>query len=303
MKIFDHIKSDGLLSPSTIEGAVLYGIVFAVAAWLLGQMLRIMVQRALARDKHGHFDLMAVKFFAKLLRYCVYVVAAVAYAHFVPALSSLGTASLTSISVITVVVGLAAQNTLGNLVAGISLLLYRPFKLGDRLQVMAPTGVETGTVENLTLGYTLLKTDENRRIVVPNSLMASQTTINLTGDDPRILCSAPVSIRYGADIDQARAVLLALAGRHPRTLVIGGCPLTQLGPTGMVLTLDVWCADAATAITLRSDLLEQAMKDFAAAGIALPLPPAVLVLDEPAKISGRRPVFPGKAIQPQTISS
>jgi len=280
MKIFDQIKSDGLFSPSTIEGAVLYAIVFAVAAWLLGQLLRLMVQRALARDKHGHFDLMAVKFFAKLLRYCVYVVAFVAYAHFVPALSSLGTASLTSISVITVVVGLAAQNTLGNLVAGISLLLYRPFKLGDRLQVMAPTGVETGTVENLTLGYTLLRTDENRRIVVPNSLMASQTTINLTGDDPRILCSVPVGISHGAEIDRARGILLALAGQHPKAQAVTGCPLTQSGSSGLVLTLDVWCADALTAITLRSDLLEQAMKRFAADGIGVPYPPTIRVVND-----------------------
>jgi len=280
MKIFDQIKTGGFLSPSTIEGAVLYGVCFAVAAWLLGQLLRMMVQRALARDKHGHFDRMAVKFFAKLLRYCVYVFAIVAYTHFVPALSSLGTASLTSISVITVVVGLAAQNTLGNLVAGISLLLYRPFKLGDRLQVMAPTGVETGIVESLTLGYTLLKTDENRRVVVPNSLMASQTTINLTGDDPRILCSVAITLGYGADIDRARGILLALAGKHPKAQSVSGCPLTQLGSAGMVLSLDMWCADAATAITLRCDLLEQAIKRFAADGIAIPYPQTIRLLNE-----------------------
>ena len=280
MKFFDQIRSGGFFDPSTIEGAVLFGVVFALVAWLLGQLLRMMVQRALARDKHGHFDRMAVKFFAKLLRYCVYVFAIVAYTHFVPALSSLGTASLTSISVITVVVGLAAQNTLGNLVAGISLLLYRPFKLGDRLQVMAPTGVETGIVESLTLGYTLLKTDENRRVVVPNSLMASQTTINLTGDDPRILCSVAITLGYGADIDRARGILLALAGKHPKAQSVSGCPLTQLGSAGMVLSLDMWCADAATAITLRCDLLEQAIKRFAADGIAIPYPQTIRLLNE-----------------------
>jgi hypothetical protein len=48
------------------------------------------------------------------------------------------------------------------------------------LQVTAPTGLETGFVESINLGYTLLKTDDNRRVVVPNSLMASQTHINLT---------------------------------------------------------------------------------------------------------------------------
>jgi small-conductance mechanosensitive channel len=113
-----------------------------------------------------------------------------------------------------VIIGLAAQNTLSNLVAGISLLLYRPFKLGDRLQVIAPTGLETGTIESLTLGYTLLKTDDNRRVVVPNSIMASQTTINLTGNDPRVICSVPIGISYDSDIDKARAILLDLLRSH-----------------------------------------------------------------------------------------
>ncbi|HAO80362.1 MAG TPA: hypothetical protein DCQ92_15615 [Verrucomicrobia subdivision 3 bacterium] len=127
----------------------------------------------LAHDKHEHLDLKAVKFLAKLTRYAVYVFAFAAYAHFILALSGLGAASLTSIGMISLIVGFAAQNTLGNLIAGISLLLYRPFKLGDRLHVTAPTGLETGTVESLTLGYTLLRTDDNHRVVVPNSLMAS----------------------------------------------------------------------------------------------------------------------------------
>ena len=278
MKFLDQIRHGSLPDPSTIEGAALFGVVFAVGAWLLGQLLRVMVQRALARDKHDHFDRMAVKFIAKLLRYCVYVFALLAYIHFVPALSSLETPSLTSISVITVIVGLAAQNTLGNLVAGISLLLYRPFKLGDRLQVVAPTGVETGVVESLTLGYTLLRTDENRRVVVPNSLMASQTTINLTGDDPRVICSVPISLGGGAEIDQARSILLALAGKHPKVQSVYGCPLTQLGSSGIVLTLEVWCADAFTAITLRCDLLEQAAKRFATEGIGIPYPPVIRVV-------------------------
>jgi small-conductance mechanosensitive channel len=288
MNIFDQIKKFGFADPSTLQGAILFAIIFSLTAWLLGHVLRVVVERVLAHDKHDHFDRMAVKFLAKLLRYCVYCFAFVAYAHFVPSLSSLGTASLTSISVITVIVGLAAQNTLGNLVAGISLLLYRPFKLGDRLQVIAPTGLETGFVESLTLGYTLLRTDENRRIVVPNSLMASQTTINLTGNDPRIICSVPIGISYDSDIDKARSILIALASKHPKAKEICGCPLTQLGSASMVLTLDVWCADALTAITLRCDLLEQAVKQFALEGIGFPLPRTMVVLQDEHYFTGRQ---------------
>ena len=249
MHFFDQIKTGGFADPSTLQGAFLFAVIFAFLAWFLGRMLRMAVQRILAHDKHDHLDLMAVKFIAKLTRYAVYVFAFAAYAHFIPALSGLGAASLTSIGMISLIVGFAAQNTLGNLIAGISLLLYRPFKLGDRLQINAPTGLETGTVEGLTLGYTLLKTDDNRRVVVPNSVMASQTNINLTANDPRVICSVLIGISYDSDIDKARAILLDLAGKHPKAKQVCGCPLTQLGSSGVVLSLDVWCADALTAIT------------------------------------------------------
>ena len=280
MHFFDQIKTGGLADPSTLQGAFLFAVIFVFLAWFVGRMLRMAVQRLLAHDKHDHLDLMAVKFLAKLTRYAVYVFAFAAFAHFIPALSGLGAASLTSIGMISLILGFAAQNTLGNLIAGISLLLYRPFKLGDRLQVIAPTGLETGTVEGLTLGYTLLKTDDNRRVVVPNSVMASQTNINLTANDPRVICSVLIGISYDSDIDKARAILLDLAGKHPKAKQVCGCPLTQLGASGVVLSLDVWCADALAAISFRCDLLEQAAKRFAVEGIRISIPQTLVVLKD-----------------------
>ena len=280
MHFFDQIKTGGFADPATLQGAFLFALIFAFLAWFVGRMLRMAVQRILAHDKHDHLDLMAVRFLAKLTRYGVYVFAFAAYAHFIPALSGLGTASLASISVLTVIIGFAAQNTLGNLIAGISLLLYRPFKLGDRLQVIAPTGLETGTVEGLTLGYTLLKTDDNRRVVVPNSVMASQTNVNLTANDPRVICSVSIGISYDSDIDKARAILLDLAGKHPKAKQVCGCPLTQLVASGVVLSLDAWCADALAAIAFRCDLLEQAAKRFAVEGIRISAPQTMVVLKD-----------------------
>jgi small conductance mechanosensitive channel len=288
MHTLDQIKTAGFADPATLQGAVLYAIIFAFFAWLVGRALHLAVQRVLLHDKHDHVDRMAFKFLAKLIRYCVYVFAFVFYAHFVPALSGLGTASLTSISVITVIVGLAAQNTLGNLVAGISLLLYRPFKLGDRLQVTGPTGLETGTVESLTLGYTLLKTDDNRRVVVPNSLMASQTAINLTTNDPRVICSISIGIGFVSDIDKARGLLLDLAVKHPKATEVCGCLLTQSGNSGVILTLEVWCVDAVTAITLRCELLEQATKRFALEGIGPPMPRTIMTLKDERHIDRKQ---------------
>ncbi|HMD89205.1 MAG TPA: mechanosensitive ion channel domain-containing protein [Anaerolineaceae bacterium] len=180
MNILEQIKNGALTDPTTFLGAMFYALVFLFFAWLFGHALHLAVQRLFANDKNNRVDRTAVKFLAQLARLIVYIFMFISYAHLVPALAGLGTAWLASAGILSVIIGLAAQNTLGNLIAGISLLLYRPFNVGDRLQVTAPTGVEKGTVESINLGYTLLKTDDNRHVVVPNSSMASQTHINLT---------------------------------------------------------------------------------------------------------------------------
>jgi small conductance mechanosensitive channel len=185
-----------MTDPKTFLGAILYGLVFLIFAWLFGRASHLAVQRLLAKDTHNRVDRTAVNFLAQLARFAVYIFAFISYAHVVPALSGLGTAWLASAGILSVIIGLAAQNTLGNLIAGISLLLYRPFNVGDHLQLTAPTGLESGWVENINLGYTILKTDDNRRVVVPNSIMASQTHINLTSSSAAATSrSAPGQLR------------------------------------------------------------------------------------------------------------
>ena len=155
------------LDPTSWLGAVLYGIVALALAWLLGRFLRLAVEGLIRRDRFGLIDRTAALFIVRLGRMAVYVVAFILYAHLIPALRAMGTALLAGVSVASVVFGLAAQNTLSNVIAGIALAIYRPFAIGDRLQISTPAGPETGIVESLTLGYTSLQTADNRRIVVP----------------------------------------------------------------------------------------------------------------------------------------
>jgi len=266
------------IDPASPVGAVVCGLVFGLVAWIIGRALRLAIHRLLSYDKRALVDRTTVQFLGQLAQIGVYLFAFISYAHLVPALAHLGTAWLAGVSVISVIIGLAAQNTLGNLIAGVSLVLYRPFKIGDRLQVTAPTGLETGEVESVNLGYTILKTDDNRRILVPNSLIASQMIVNLTGEDPRVLCSVPVSLHYEADVDKARSVLMALARQNPKAKSICGCPVTQVGPAGVVLTLSAWCANADDAFGLKCALLEEARKQFIQAGIVPPFPQQIVSL-------------------------
>jgi small conductance mechanosensitive channel len=282
LTFLDQIRAESLVSPEKPVGALFWAVVFAIFAWLAGRALRLAVKRVMARDRFAAVDRTTINFLAQVAQIGVWLVAFIHYAYLVPALSHLGTAWLTSVSVLSVIMGLAAQSTLGNLIAGFSLILYRPFKLGDRLQVNAPTGLEAGVVESLGLGYTVLKTDDNRRIVVPNSIIASQTTVNLTGEDPRVLCSVPVTIGSEANIDKAREILLDLARQHPNSKEVVGCPVTQLGVAGIVLSTNVWCPSVAAAGVFRSDLLEQAGKRFAAEGIQMHMPQTIVTLKNAA---------------------
>lgn len=193
---------EALFEPQSLIGAVLYAALLLVLASVLARALRGTVDRVLARDQHGHIDRTVASFLTQLGQIAIFIVAFTVYAHIIPELQRVGTALLAGVSIASVVIGLAAQNTLGNLIAGLSLALYRPIRLDDLVQVTTPAGPETGIVEQLTLGYTLLRTADDRRIVVPNSTMATQVTVNLNTWNLRAMAIVPVGI--GADEDIRR---------------------------------------------------------------------------------------------------
>jgi small-conductance mechanosensitive channel len=267
-----------LLSPAALFGAIFYAAVFAAAAWALGRLLKMAVTRAMTKDHRGLVDRTAAPFVAQLLVVVIYIIAVLLYVQLVPQLRGIGTALLAGAGVASIVLGLAAQNTLGNLISGMTLLLYRPFQVGDRVQVTAPTGLETGMVEAITLGYTILRTGDNRRIVVPNSAMANQVTVNLTSRDPQIMVSVPVRVSYAADLEKARGILMQLAKQHPHVRDVVGCPLTTLGESSVTLTVQAWCVDAGFAKQVEFDLLEQAKMQFQDEGVEIPFPSQNVVL-------------------------
>jgi small conductance mechanosensitive channel len=272
MKAFELILRRDLLNSHTVTGAVTYALLVLMIAWIAARGLRLAVTEALARTDRTTIDRTSVFFVTQLAQIMIFVVALTFYAHLIPELRSVGTALLASVGVASIVVGLAAQNTLGNIVAGISLIIYRPFQVDDQIQVTAPTGLETGVVESLSLGYTVLRTFDHRRAVIPNSIMATQATVNLTSRDLKVILALPISIGYGADLDVARSILLALAREHADVASVVDCPVTQLGGSAVTLTLRAWCPNADAAKRAQFDLYERAKRRFDEAHIEIPFP-------------------------------
>jgi len=227
--------------------------------------IRRLVGGVLARDKDVRIDRTAAHFTVRISHAVVFLVALLFYAHMVPALRSLGTALLASAGILTVVVGLAAQGTLGNLIAGATIMLYRPFKVGEIVQLQTPMGPETGTLERTSLGYTIVRTYDGRRVVVPNTVMAGQITMNLSSPD--VLAVIDFHLAYSSDVTKARTLAVAAAGTHSSVTAVDRCSLTALGETGMILSLRLVCESAASVYQVRLDLLEIVNQRFDDAGI------------------------------------
>jgi len=255
------------LHPGTLVGALVYLALFVLLALVLSRLLRTTVHEVLLR--RAHLDRTTMTFLQQMGIVAIWVVMLILYAHLIPVLRSLGTALLTGVSIASVVISLAAQSTLGNVVAGIAITLYRPFRLGDRLQVTAPTGTEVGNVDSLSLGYTTLRTDDGRLVVLPNSVAASQVIINLSASQPR---SAPLAIAIrisrATDIGAARELALRTACEAVGESAVLGCFVTRMDDAAVTLELRVRSPpQAAERDLLHSKLLEQLARSFAASGL------------------------------------
>jgi small-conductance mechanosensitive channel len=109
-----------------------------VIGLFLSWSVRRLVDEALRHDRSERIDEITLSILSQLSVLAIWLLLITLYAHLIPALHRLGTALLAGVSIVSVIVGFATQTTLGNLVAGISLVLYKLFPRGDRLQVLMP---------------------------------------------------------------------------------------------------------------------------------------------------------------------
>jgi small-conductance mechanosensitive channel len=253
------------VQPDTLLGAIVYLVIFAVIAALLSRGLRGAVHAAMTRQ--GHIDRTTVSFLQQITTAMIWIIMLILYAHLIPVLRSMGTALLAGASVASVVIGLAAQSTLGNLVAGVSITIYKPFRLGDTLQIAAPTGTDIGVVEFISLGYTTLRAPDGRLIVVPNSIAASQVTINLNTTYAPWPITITIRLSRDAPLDAAEKLALSVAAENAGDKAVIGCYLTKIEATAVTLELRFLARDSAGRASLRSKMLAELAQRFGDAHI------------------------------------
>ena len=248
------------VQPDTLLGAIVYLVIFAAVATLLSGGVRRGVHAAMTRQ--GHIDRTTISFLQQITTAMIWIIMLILYAHLIPVLRSMGTALLAGASVASVVIGLAAQSTLGNLVAGVSITIYKPFRLGDTLQIAAPTGTDIGVVEFISLGYTTLRAPDGRLIVVPNSIAASQVMINLNTTYAPWPITITIRLTRDTPWDAAQKLALAVATENAGEKAVVGCYLTKIEATAVTLELKFLAHDSAGRATLRSKILAELAQRF-----------------------------------------
>ncbi len=248
------------VKPDTLWGALVYLAVFVVVAMLLSRALRAAVNASMIRN--GHIDRTSISFLQQICSALIWVVMLILYAHLIPALKSMGTALLAGASVASVVIGLAAQSTLGNLVAGIAITIYRPFRLGDTLQVATPTGTDIGVVELISLGYTTLRAPAGHLIVLPNSSAASQVLLNLSATFRPWPMVITIRLSRNSDVEAARQLARSVAAEQAGEKAVVGCFLTKMDAASITLELRLTAPDAGGRDALRSKLIAELARRF-----------------------------------------
>src|SRR6266571_1434288 len=168
-------------------------------------------------------------------------------------------------------VGFGLQNIASNFISGLVILAERPITIGDRVEV---AGI-TGQVQQIRARSTVIRTNDNITMIVPNTKFIDSPVTNWTYGDPRVRFRIPVGVAYGSDVNKVRQALIAAAREHPSALSdpVPNAFLDKFGASSIDFELVVWSQEMSyRPRRFKSDLNYLIEKHLREAGIEIPNP-------------------------------
>ncbi|AUR04907.1 putative small-conductance mechanosensitive channel [Phaeobacter inhibens] len=249
-------------------GSVLAAIVillagFIVASWVKRRIVQI-------GDSHASLDVTLFHFLGNLARY---VILAFAVLFVLNTFGVQTTSIIAAIGAAGLAIGLAMQGALSNVAAGIMLILFRPFKLGDFIEVDG----EMGTVKEITLNNTVIASLSNLKVIIPNSEVWGNTITNYSEFDTR-RAEWNFGVGYGANLATAEQVIRdtimsdSRSHAEPEPFI----QVNNLNSSSVDFLVRVW-VDAAEYFQYQADMKRRVKEALDAAGIDIPFPTRTLV--------------------------
>ncbi len=261
MEVKDLVVTTKIYLVSKLPQVIGALVILVVGLWLSKRIAnffgRVMERRGV--------DITLVNFLKGLLYYLFVLVVLIAAA------GQLGfntTSFLTILGAIGLAVGLALKDSLSNFAAGVMLILFRPFRVGD---VVSAAGV-TGGVQAINLFNTILHTPDNQKVIVPNSKIMGDVITNITANETRRI-DLVVGISYEDDLEKAKAILWQILAQDPRILKEPAptVAVAELADSSVNFVVRPW-VKTSDYWAVRFDLTEKIKKTFDQEGISIPYP-------------------------------
>ncbi|WP_172297480.1 mechanosensitive ion channel family protein [Pseudoruegeria sp. HB172150] len=253
---------------ASILGNILAAIVilllgFVIAGWASRRVRNLSL-------RHAKLDETLFSFLAGIVRYAILAVTVI----FVLNRFGFQTTSLVAaMGAAGLAIGLALQGTLSNVAAGVMIIMFRPIKIGDFVQV----GGEMGTVKDITLNYTELATISNTQTIVPNAQVWGNTIQNFSVYTTR-RAEWTFGVSYGSDLKKAEEIIISTIMADPRSMKEPEpfIQVNNLGDFSVDFLVRVWVASS-DFFAYQADMKRRVKEALDAGGVEIPFPTRTLV--------------------------
>jgi len=260
-------------------------IFFIVAgASLLNKFVRTTLGRYFKRESARiNVDPTAYNFLKNGLTFIIFSIALLNMIYVIPAFKQVALTLFAGAGILAAIIGFASQAAFSNIINGVMIVSFKPFRIGDWVEI-GTRFEHIGQIEDITLRHTVIRNFENKRVVIPNSIISTEIIINRSIVDPKMIRFFEVTVPFDADLDKITEIIrsevvqhpLWIDGRRPEDIAFGThevpVVLKQLGPYAVVLRAAVWAADSIHSFKLLTDLNRSILDRFKEEGIHLAIP-------------------------------
>ncbi|MCF7861284.1 mechanosensitive ion channel family protein [Candidatus Woesearchaeota archaeon] len=220
--------------------------------------------------------------------------------YLIESLRTLAVSLFAGAGIIAIIIGFASQQAFSNLVAGIFMVIYKPVRVGDWVKVGQSENGIRGVIEDITLRHTVIKDWQNRRIIIPNTVMNSEIIENSNLEDEKICKWIEFGISYDSDINIAIKIIQSEAKKHPLSIDVrtaeekeNKVPVVQVrvvnvGEYSILLRAYVWTRTPPDSWVMSCDLNKIIKERFDKEGIEIPFPYRTLVYKKDIKRKVRK---------------
>ncbi|MBA6157023.1 mechanosensitive ion channel family protein [Tenacibaculum sp. S7007] len=266
---------------SSIWGIIGYVLLVTFVTWVLSRIIRAFIVQIIKRRKTDRFGKTSILFLRNSVKFFLGLFGIIYIIMTVPAFRSKATLIFSGAGILAAIIGFAAQAALSNLIAGAFIVIFRPFRVGDYIRL---DDTRMGIVEDITLRHTVINNFENKRLIIPNSVISTDSVLNHTIEDSHVLSFNNFKLGIKANIDLARKIIQEEAIKLP-TVIDFRTPeqimadkeqvdvrVIDIHPDHIHMRAYVWLNEPFQEFKTKCALKEAVHKRFLAEGVQLPIP-------------------------------